>query len=95
VIPLTGLFCVYTLTDTLNVVIYAICNYCLTGPIWNVTYFKQWRKAMGFDQVKAASKLGKSLRTIGMYDRNEIEVSVSVKLAMSAVEAGLGEWQNG
>ncbi|MGC6484567.1 MAG: helix-turn-helix domain-containing protein [Candidatus Puniceispirillales bacterium] len=56
--------------------------------------FKTWRKAMGFNQTKAAQRLGLKLRTVQYYEKGErkgkkVDIPKSVSLACYALSCGV------
>ena len=58
--------------------------------------FKKWRKALGFNQSKAADKLGLKLRTVQYYEKGKrkgklVEIPKSVTLACYAISCGVEE----
>ncbi|MTI09511.1 helix-turn-helix domain-containing protein [Curvivirga aplysinae] len=58
--------------------------------------FKLWRKELGFNQTKAAKKLGVKLRTVQYYEKGErkgkqVEIPKSVSLACFAVSCGIAD----
>ena len=59
----------------------------------NAKEFKQWRKAHGLSQTKAARKLGLKIRTIQYYEKGKrkdkkIEIPKTVALACFAISCG-------
>lgn len=56
--------------------------------------FKAWRKAMGYNQTKAARRLGLTLRTVQYYEKGErkgktVDIPKSVSLACYALSCGV------
>lgn len=56
--------------------------------------FKRWRKAHGFNQTKAARKLGLKLRTVQYYEKGErkgkvVEIPKAISLACFAISCGI------
>lgn len=58
--------------------------------------FKKWRKAMGYNQTKAAKKLGLKLRMVQYYEKGErkskpVPIPKAVTLACYALACGVEE----